>query len=72
MSEFSIFQFCHYARVLNFQGYTGFAYFCKCDRVLNIHRDAIAERFSIFQDSKYGWFLYMRGLHKVLNIPEYG
>ena len=31
--------------VLNFQGYTGFSYFHKYDRVLNIRRDAVIEGF---------------------------
>ena len=26
-------------------GYTGATYFCKCDRVLNMHFDAIMEEF---------------------------
>ena len=45
MSELSIFQECQYARVLNFQGYAGFANFRKFDRVLNMHQDAIKEGF---------------------------
>ena len=32
---------CQYARVLNFQGYTGFKYFRKYDRVLSWRRNAI-------------------------------
>ena len=36
-----------YVRVLNFQGYTGFTYFRKYGRVLNMHWDAIMERFCI-------------------------
>ena len=34
-----------YVRVLNFQGYTGFNYFHKYDRVLNMGQDAIMEGF---------------------------
>ena len=45
ISGFWIFQKCQYARVLNFQSYTGLTYFCKYDRVLNMHRDAIKEEF---------------------------
>ena len=34
-----------YARVLNFQGFTGFTYFPKYGRVLVMRREAIMERF---------------------------
>ena len=34
--------------------------------------DAIMEGFWIFQDSKYGRFLRMQALQKVLNMSEYG
>ena len=67
MLGFYIFQDCQYARILNFQGYTGFIYFPKNDKVLNMHRDAIMEGFCIFQDSIYVRFLHMQALHKVLN-----
>ena len=70
-SGFWVFQDCQYARVLNFQGYTGFTYFRKCDRVLNMRWDAITEGFWIFQESEYTRFLHMQALHKVLNMPEY-
>ena len=33
-------------RLLNLQAYTGFAYFRKYDRVLNMRQDAIKEGFS--------------------------
>ena len=72
MSEFWTFLDCQYARVLNFHGYTRVTYFCKYNKVLNMHRDAIMEGFWIFQDSKYARFLQMQVLHKVLNMPEYG
>ena len=45
MSEFGIFHNCQYASVLNSQGYTGFTYFRKYDRVLNRRQDAIMEGF---------------------------
>ena len=45
LSAFCIFQDCQYVTVLNFQGYTGFTYFRKYERVLNIRRDAIMEAF---------------------------
>ena len=28
-------------------------------------------KFWLFQDSKYAQFLHMRGLHKILNMPQY-
>ena len=72
MSGFWIFQDFQYARVHNFQGYTGLTYFRKYDRVLNMRRDAIMQGFWIFQDSEYANFPHMRRLHKVPNMPEYG
>ena len=47
-------------RVLNFQIYTGFTYFRKCDSFLNRRRDAIMEGLSMFQDSQYSRFLHMQ------------
>ena len=41
MTGFQIFQDYQNAEVLNFQGYTKFTYFRKCDRVLNRRRVAI-------------------------------
>ena len=55
-----------HARVLNIYK------FSYVDRVLNMRRDAIMECFWIFLDSEYVRFLHMQGLHKVLNITEYG
>ena len=72
ISGFWVFQDCHYARLLNLQGYTWFTYFRKYERVLNMHWDAIMGGFWIFQNSKYARFLQMHGLDKVLNMPEYG
>ena len=66
-----IFYDCQYARVLNFQDYTGFTYFRKYDKVLNMRWNAIIERFWIFQASTYARFLHMQAPHKVLNMPEY-
>ena len=43
MSGFCMFQDCQYVRVLNLQDYTGFTYFGKYDKVLNMRRDAIME-----------------------------
>ena len=57
MSEFWIFQDCHYAK--NFQVYKGFTYFHKYDRVLSMRWDAIMEDTWIFQDSEYPRFLDM-------------
>ena len=37
-----------------------------------MRQDAIMEEFWIFQSSEYLRFLHMQGLHKVLNMPEYG
>ena len=71
MSGFRIFKDCKYARVLNFEGYTGFTYLDRCDRVLNICRGTIMERFSTFQDSVHTSFRHMQALHKVLNMAEY-
>ena len=42
---------CQYARDLTFQGYKGFTYFRKYDRVLSMRRDVIMGGFKIFQDS---------------------
>ena len=53
MSGFSIFQDGQYARVLNFQSYTGFTYFCKHDRLLNMRRDAIMEGFRVLNISRF-------------------
>ena len=72
MEGFWILQVSQYARVLNFQVFTGFTYFCKYDRVLNISPDAVMEGLWIFQVSKYTKFLHMQVVHKVLNMPEYG
>ena len=71
MSGFWIFQDCQYARVLNFQGCTGFTYFSKCDKVLNMREDAIMEGFWVFQKSEYARFLHMQALHKVLGTSEH-
>ena len=49
----------------------GFTYFCKYEKVLNMRWDEIMEGLWIFQDSKYASFLHMRGLQKVLIMPEY-
>ena len=49
-----------------------FVNFRKYDRVLSIHRNAVIEGFSIFQDFEYARFLHMQALYKILNIPEYG
>ena len=72
MLGFWIFQVCQYARVLSFQGYTGFTYFRKYDKVLSMRRDSIMEEFAVFQDSEYATFLHMQALHKVLNMSEDG
>ena len=72
VSRFSTFQYCQYARALNFHSHTGFTYFCKYGKVLNMRRNALVEGFPIFHDSECASFLYMPGLHKVLNMPEYG
>ena len=45
MPGFLIFQDLKYARVLNFQGYTGFTYFRKYYSALNMCRAAIMEGF---------------------------
>ena len=66
-----MFHDCQYARVLNFEGYTGFTYFHKYDKVLNKCRNAIIKELNIpgFQISQ---IFHMQALLKVLNIPEYG
>ena len=69
---FWVFQDCEYARVLNFQSYTVFTYFCKYYMVLNMSRDRIMEGFWIFQYSKYARLLHMQALHKVPDMAEYG
>ena len=38
-------QYCQNASFLNFQGYTGFTYFRKYDRVGKMRRDSIMEAF---------------------------
>ena len=45
MSGFWMLQDCRYARVLNIQGYVGFTYICKYDKVLNMRLDTIMEGF---------------------------
>ena len=70
MSGFLIFQVSQYARVLHFQGYTGFTYFHKYDRVLYMPQDAIMEGFWIFQDSDDTRFLHEQELHNILNMAE--
>ena len=52
--------------------YSEFGYFHKYDTVLNMRWDAIMERVWIFQDSEYARFLFIKGLQKDLNMPEYG
>ena len=71
MSLFPTLKDCQYARVLNFQGNTGFKYVRKYDWVLNMGWDAITEGFWIFQNPKYSRFLHVQALRKVLNMPEY-
>ena len=63
MSAFWIFQDCQYARVLNFPGYTGFTYFHKYDRVLNMHRDTSMKNFR----HNNVWIIYSDNA-KVLNM----
>ena len=65
-------------RVLNFQGYTEFTYFRKCDRVSIIPWD-VNKGFWIFQDSKCAWIncsgygslfeCSWSKFHRVLNMP---
>ena len=71
-SGFLIFLDYGYARVLNFQGYTGFTYFRKYDSILSMFGDATMEGFWTFQDSEYARLLHMQALHKIRNMPEYG
>ena len=59
-------------RVLNTSEFWIFLNFGKYDKVLYVRRDAILEKFWIFQGSQYARFLYMQALQKVLNMPEYG
>ena len=47
-----------------------FTYFCRYDRVLNIHWDAIMEGFWIFQDFEYARFLHIQALTKVQKMVE--
>ena len=49
-----------------------FTNFCKYDRVLNMHWDAVIEGFRIFLDSDYVRYLHMQVMHEVVNMPEYG
>ena len=51
------------ARVLNFQGYTRFTYFCKYDRVLNMRRIKLWKGSEYFRIVDYG---------RVLNMPGQG
>ena len=37
-----------------------------------MRRNAIMEGFWIIQNSEYAKILHMQGLHKVLNMAEYG
>ena len=63
--QFWIFQDCQYVKVLNFQGYTGFTYFCKYDRIIEMQ---------LWKGSEYSKIPNMLCfcIHKVLNMPEYG
>ena len=65
ISGFWVFLECKYARVLNFQGYTGLTYFCKYVRVLNIPGlfHAQASEFPGLQR-----FVYFRKYDTVLNM----
>ena len=60
-----------YARVLNFQGYTGYTYFHKYDSVLNMRPGGIMEGFWIFQDTNKPDFCIKR-ITQGSNMPEYG
>ena len=59
-------------RILNVSEFWIFVNFRKYGRAVNMRRNAIMERFWIFQDSEYARVLHMQALHKVLNMPEYG
>ena len=70
-SRFWLSQDCHYARVLNFQGYAGFTNFRKYGWVLTSRGDAITKKLLNFmapQDVKWPWEITL--FSQLALIPE--
>ena len=59
-------------QVLNMSELWLFVNLRKYGSFLSMCWEAIAEGFLIFYDSEYSRFLCMQGLHKILNMCEYG
>ena len=72
LKHVSVQNFPGLSRVLHSQIKKGFIYFRKYDRALNVRLDAIIEGFWTFHNCQHTRLIHMLGLHKVLNIPEYG